>query len=96
MDINTGLPLVSQFPQWIKTASLFTLTVRSEQFIFSIFSAHVSPGSSVDLIFLLVLLANTCLGFGRLLCVMVWFLDELFHNSCHERMTCCLIHVMSE
>lgn len=36
------------------------------------------------------------LGLSRLLCVTVWFLDELFHNLCDERMTCCLIHAMSE
>lgn len=40
--------------------------------------------------------ARANLGFSRLLCLMVWFLDELFHNLCPERMTCCLIHAMSE
>lgn len=69
-----------------------------------IFLSHVSPGSSANLIPLLVLLANTCQDFRdgemlsqqRLLCIMMWFLNELFHNLCYERMNCCLIYVMSE
>lgn len=94
MDINTArrLAFVSQFSQWIKTASAFALKVRLS-YLLSNF-----PGSCFTRQFCRSYSSFCLTGkhMSGLLCIMVWFLDELFHNSCHERMTCCLIHVMSE
>lgn len=64
-----------------------------------IFLSHVSSRRSGS--FILLLLANTrqnvraskSLSQQRLLCIMMWFVDELLHNLWNERMNCCLIYV---
>lgn len=85
---------------------LLGIHINSEVFaIFVlIFLSHISPAALPVLFSSIVLLADTwqdfragqSLGQQRLLCIMMWFLDELFHNLCNERMSCCLIYVMSE
>lgn len=89
------------------SCSAFALTVRSEQFVFLIFLIScftgrlcLSPFSS------LVLPAKHSSGLWdqqggpqptkAFEHYDVVFLDQLFHNSCNERVNCCLIYVKSD
>lgn len=87
-------------------AKLLGIHINSEVWVIFvlIFLSHVSLGSSASFILVMLLLANRRQVFRaskslwqqKLLCIMMWFLDELFHNLCNERMNCCLIYVRSE